>query len=182
MRWPGIESLYGPHLRPTTIFTGDKIWEDLHTRVIEHVCCCSSPSTQQSLTFVHSAFLEHSSHCRILYPNHPPPPHLPPRSHPSASRRSSLAAGCVRHCLGTNRPTCWDHKLQASKECGGCDERLEFRHAEVVELGGEGVDGSERRSSSGWQDESVRNQDVECVFIFFSIENRELLCDRVRAH
>lgn len=36
MRWPGVESLYGPHLRPTTIFSSDKIWEDLHTRVIEH--------------------------------------------------------------------------------------------------------------------------------------------------
>ena len=38
MRWPGVESLYGPHLRPTTIFSSDKVWEDLHTRVIEHVC------------------------------------------------------------------------------------------------------------------------------------------------
>lgn len=37
MRWPGVESLYGPHLRPATIFSSDKVWEDLHTRVIEHV-------------------------------------------------------------------------------------------------------------------------------------------------
>ncbi|CCM04205.1 uncharacterized protein FIBRA_06371 [Fibroporia radiculosa] len=36
MRWPGIESIYGPHLRKTSIFTDDKLWEDLHTRVIEH--------------------------------------------------------------------------------------------------------------------------------------------------
>ncbi|CAL1695167.1 unnamed protein product [Somion occarium] len=36
MRWPGIESIYGPHLRKTTIFSSDKLWEDLHTRVIEH--------------------------------------------------------------------------------------------------------------------------------------------------
>ncbi|KAG8970673.1 hypothetical protein FRC03_004055 [Tulasnella sp. 419] len=48
MRWPGIESIYGPTLRTTMVFgpspTGDedetaasaKRWEDLHTRVIEH--------------------------------------------------------------------------------------------------------------------------------------------------
>jgi len=42
MRWPGIESLYGPHLRPATIFSSDKVWEDLHTRVIEHVRYSSS--------------------------------------------------------------------------------------------------------------------------------------------
>lgn len=38
MRWPGIESIYGPYLRQTDVFTSDKLWEDLHTRVIEHVC------------------------------------------------------------------------------------------------------------------------------------------------
>jgi len=36
MRWPGIESIYGPHLRKTPVFSSDKLWEDLHTRVIEH--------------------------------------------------------------------------------------------------------------------------------------------------
>ncbi|KAH9937230.1 PCI domain-containing protein [Fomitopsis serialis] len=36
MRWPGVEAMYGPHLRPNTIFKEDKFWEDLHTRVIEH--------------------------------------------------------------------------------------------------------------------------------------------------
>jgi 26S proteasome regulatory subunit N5 len=38
MRWPGIEAIYGPFLRTTTVFQSDKRWEDLHTRVIEHVC------------------------------------------------------------------------------------------------------------------------------------------------
>lgn len=52
MRWPGIESLYGPHLRPTTIFSSEKVWEDLHTRVIEHVRYSSPTSVQVSLTFV----------------------------------------------------------------------------------------------------------------------------------
>ncbi|KDQ17766.1 hypothetical protein BOTBODRAFT_53290 [Botryobasidium botryosum FD-172 SS1] len=42
MRWPGIESIYGPTLRATAVYgsggdgAGDKRWEDLHTRVIEH--------------------------------------------------------------------------------------------------------------------------------------------------
>ncbi|KAI0734653.1 PCI-domain-containing protein [Fomitopsis betulina] len=36
MRWPGVEGMYGPHLRPATVFKSDKLWEDLHTRVIEH--------------------------------------------------------------------------------------------------------------------------------------------------
>jgi 26S proteasome regulatory subunit N5 len=38
MRWPGIEMIYGPLLRTTPVFSSDKRWEDLHTRVIEHVC------------------------------------------------------------------------------------------------------------------------------------------------
>ncbi|KAI0931818.1 hypothetical protein AcV5_004788 [Taiwanofungus camphoratus] len=36
MRWPGIEGIYGPHLRKSSVFSDDKLWEDLHTRVIEH--------------------------------------------------------------------------------------------------------------------------------------------------
>lgn len=45
MRWPGIESLYGGLLRETAVFghtkAGDKRWEDLHMRVIEHVSGCT---------------------------------------------------------------------------------------------------------------------------------------------
>ena len=37
MRWPGIVSLYGETLRKTPVFSPEKRWEDLHTRVIEHV-------------------------------------------------------------------------------------------------------------------------------------------------
>ncbi|QRW11889.1 26S proteasome non-ATPase regulatory subunit 12 [Ceratobasidium sp. AG-Ba] len=40
MRWPGIEGLYGALLRETDVFgstkAGEKRWEDLHMRVIEH--------------------------------------------------------------------------------------------------------------------------------------------------
>ena len=37
MRWPGIEAVYGTFLKKTDIFKDNKHWEDLHTRVIEHV-------------------------------------------------------------------------------------------------------------------------------------------------
>ena len=37
MRWPGIEALYGKFLQKTPVFSQEKRWEDLHTRVIEHV-------------------------------------------------------------------------------------------------------------------------------------------------
>jgi 26S proteasome regulatory subunit N5 len=37
MRWPGIEDIYGPHLRTTDVFQDKKRLEDLHTRVVEHV-------------------------------------------------------------------------------------------------------------------------------------------------
>ncbi|THV06036.1 PCI-domain-containing protein [Dendrothele bispora CBS 962.96] len=36
MRWPGIEQLYGGFLRETPVFSIEKRWEDLHTRIIEH--------------------------------------------------------------------------------------------------------------------------------------------------
>ncbi|TFY73481.1 hypothetical protein EWM64_g10531, partial [Hericium alpestre] len=36
MRWPGIEEVYGPFLRKSPVFTDDKHWKDLHSRVIEH--------------------------------------------------------------------------------------------------------------------------------------------------
>ena len=38
MRWPGIVDVFGPFLRKTEVFAIEKHWEDLHTRVIEHVC------------------------------------------------------------------------------------------------------------------------------------------------
>ncbi|CAK5280619.1 unnamed protein product [Mycena citricolor] len=36
MRWPNIELIYGEFLRKTPVFSIQKRWEDLHTRVIEH--------------------------------------------------------------------------------------------------------------------------------------------------
>lgn len=43
MRWPGIESIYGPFLRTTPVFSNAAQWEDLHTRVIEHVSISLQP-------------------------------------------------------------------------------------------------------------------------------------------
>lgn len=46
MRWPGIETLYGPTLRQSAAFAtgsasidgkGEKRWTALHDRIIEHV-------------------------------------------------------------------------------------------------------------------------------------------------
>ena len=47
MRWPGITEIYGSTLRKTDVFGSDQDerWQDLHTRVIEHV----SYSTETSL-------------------------------------------------------------------------------------------------------------------------------------
>ncbi|KAG7098977.1 hypothetical protein E1B28_000864 [Marasmius oreades] len=36
MRWPGIVEIYGEFLRKTPVFSLEKRWEDLHTRIIEH--------------------------------------------------------------------------------------------------------------------------------------------------
>lgn len=47
MRWPGITEIYGSTLRKTDVFGSDQDerWQDLHTRVIEHV----SYSTETTL-------------------------------------------------------------------------------------------------------------------------------------
>jgi hypothetical protein len=38
MRWPGIVSIFGYFLQKTTVFSNKERWDDLHTRVVEHVC------------------------------------------------------------------------------------------------------------------------------------------------
>jgi 26S proteasome regulatory subunit N5 len=48
MRWPGIESIYGSFLQTTPVFSNAKQWEDLHTRVIEHVSALCSSGTRRS--------------------------------------------------------------------------------------------------------------------------------------
>lgn len=62
MRWPGIESIYGPTLRATTVYgpggdgAGDKRWEDLHTRVIEHVSSSADPRFSKDTTHTYDIY------------------------------------------------------------------------------------------------------------------------------
>lgn len=64
MRWPGIESIYGPFLQTTTVFSSAAQWEDLHTRVIEHVSI--SPQSWRNRTDCGS---EHPGRLSVLYSN-----------------------------------------------------------------------------------------------------------------
>lgn len=64
MRWPGIEMIYGEFLRKTPVFTTDKRWEDLHTRVIEHV---SAVYRSHLMEFNISMLSEYSGGCAILH-------------------------------------------------------------------------------------------------------------------
>ena len=52
---------------------------------------------------------------------------------------------------------------------------MEFGYAEVVEFGGESVDGGECCSSRGGKDKSIGGQDVEYAFISIGIRNRKLV-------
>lgn len=89
MRWPGIEELYGPSLRSTRVFgangtqqldagdisdqnesakdaKGDKRWEELHLRVVEHVCFFSSVELGLYLRLFPT---EHPNDSKILHPH-----------------------------------------------------------------------------------------------------------------
>lgn len=62
MRWPGIQSIYGTFLRKTQVFKAEKQWEDLHTRVIEHVSIVLYWKTHEA----HYCNAEHPCHRRVL--------------------------------------------------------------------------------------------------------------------
>ena len=96
MRWPGLETLYGPTLRQSPVFaewstlgakTGSKAeekktevekpgnlrWEELHKRVIEHVRSqIFSPYALRWL--LTDRFSEYPSHCRLLFSDLDVPP------------------------------------------------------------------------------------------------------------
>lgn len=76
MRWPGIEQIYGPHLQKTSVFSSPKLWEDLHTRVIEHVRPKQHISCDLVQLTVH--FAEHSHCVAILHADNADPPNLSP--------------------------------------------------------------------------------------------------------
>ena len=68
MRWPGIEQIYGPHLKKTSVFSSPKLWEDLHTRVIEHVSVRyyhqRLPGLMTPVEYPHCFAILHSHHPR----------------------------------------------------------------------------------------------------------------------
>lgn len=66
MRWPGIESIYGPFLRTTPVFSNAAQWEDLHTRVIEHVSVSYFPAIMAvGLTMVQNVRVVSQYYTRI---------------------------------------------------------------------------------------------------------------------
>ena len=103
MRWPGIESIYGPYLRQTDVFTSDKLWEDLHTRVIEHVC---HPLLLNYQTYIrlepNTIFSEYSDSRQVLHPNHTTAIDNLARPYTPASRRDSLPSRRIWYSVGTD--------------------------------------------------------------------------------
>ena len=138
MRWPGIVDVFGPFLRKTEVFTNDKHWEDLHTRVIEHVRADSVPPLLCS-----SPHVERTGHRKILYTYYPRAFDDPSRPHPSTGRGYTLSTSRGGHGVGAYRPSGRHRELPQQAECRGRDERLEFGHAEAPRPRGEDVDGGE---------------------------------------
>jgi hypothetical protein len=113
MRWPGIETIYGPTLRTTTVFgpggegEGDKRWEDLHARVIEHVGPHSWSNQVYTETDGENISLNRCSECprylAILYPHHTSAPYESPRPYPTGDRRRPLPFGGLRDCVCKDR-------------------------------------------------------------------------------
>lgn len=66
MRWSGIEGIYGETLRRTAVFgptEGEKRYQDLHTRVTEHVSGGDYVGKKEET----NRSIEHSSGRAILY-------------------------------------------------------------------------------------------------------------------
>lgn len=59
MRWPNITGLYEPMLRATDVFdiSTKKRWDDLHTRVIEHVSKLQDGFSNHSLNAMNRIFV-----------------------------------------------------------------------------------------------------------------------------
>ncbi len=81
MRWPGIEQIYGPHLKKTSVFSSPKLWEDLHTRVIEHV----GAYTVQMRKDDSDTLIEYPDCIPILHAYHAHATSLASRPHPTTN-------------------------------------------------------------------------------------------------
>lgn len=113
MRWSGVGEMYGPFLRGHTVFRDDKLWEDLHKRVIEHVSSFDRCLSRLALTIRRA---EYPYHRALLYPNNIFKTSGTPRIASTGSRGNSLQIGCFWHCLGQSRPTSRHHQLPQSQE------------------------------------------------------------------
>jgi hypothetical protein len=96
MRWPGIEAMYGTFLRKTPVFESNKRWEDLHTRVIEHV----RNFVESNPTSSHSCFLEHSCCCSILHADYFGTSDITIRPYLKTNGRNPRSIGRLWHDLG----------------------------------------------------------------------------------
>ena len=96
MRWPGIEAMYGTFLRKTPVFESNKRWEDLHTRVIEHV----RNFVESNPTSSHLCFPEHSCCCSILHSDHFSTSDITIRPYLKTNGRNSRSTGRLWHHLG----------------------------------------------------------------------------------
>lgn len=142
MRWPGIEGIYGPTLRTNTVFGegGEKRWEDLHTRVIEHARLFTSYTSLHAKTS-----LEYPRDLSLLHAHPARAATVPARPLHSTDGRDSLSTGRVWQHLGPNRPPRRHCQLQREAQRGGRDERVELGYGEAVGTGGEELDGHECR-------------------------------------
>jgi len=110
LRWNGIQDHFGPTLQGSVIFNGpggDKRWNDLHTRVNEHVSILYPPRYYPLTRSV----AEHPRHFQILFPHHNPWTHLPALSPNVRNRRTPLPARRFGHGVGTHGSANWDCQL-----------------------------------------------------------------------
>lgn len=151
MRWPGIESIYGPHLRETSVFSSDKLWEDLHTRVIEHVS--DRLATLIQITLIPPT--EYPYRRAVLHTHNTYSADRPVGPDTARNRRDTLPTRRLENHLGSRGQTSRHHQFPTSQIRRRRDERLELGHVTATWSDREDVDGRERCSSSASTSEGV---------------------------
>jgi hypothetical protein len=114
MRWSGIQEFFGPILANTDVFSGEngkKRYEDLHTRVTEHVSHHSQYLRRKKLMVI----VEHSRHLRILLANIHQTTHRSPRVGRRQDGRNLESARRFRNGMGTDRQTGRSNQLPSEE-------------------------------------------------------------------
>jgi hypothetical protein len=147
MRWPGIQELYGPALRKSKVFgpkgtagvdagdieeedkfaQGDKRWEELHQRVVEHVRTVISLSFRLSM----ATCTERPHHRALLHPNHLGTLSGAPRPVGGRDRGHAGQAGVEQNGLRQDRPAEQAGLVRAAQVDRADLERLELRRVEA---------------------------------------------------